>query len=137
MSLFSFGVCVCVSGFDVVAKSTSSPAPAVGASTSKGGKSCAGEGVAQAKSNASAKGNVAEEEEEEEDATGIVRGYKKLDDGRVTTYFNRELSEREKALLAATNTGPRKLVDAASSLPTAPTVRLQIEKQQKEKKAQQ
>ncbi|CAN0017323.1 unnamed protein product [Phaeothamnion confervicola] len=61
------------------------------------------------------------EKEEDDDASAAaassnLRGYKKRDDGRVTTYFNRDLSDAEKALLGST--APKKL--DAMDVPPSP-----------------
>lgn len=44
-----------------------------------------------------------------------LRGYKKTKDGRVTSYFTRELSEEEKAKLAAVPQGPQKIETTTST----------------------
>jgi tetratricopeptide (TPR) repeat protein len=49
------------------------------------------------------------EEEDEAAVLGNVRGYKKLADGRVTTFFNNELSEEAKRLIG--DIAPKKVVD--------------------------
>jgi hypothetical protein len=38
-----------------------------------------------------------------------MRGYKLTSDGKTTSYFTREISEQDKAILAATNAGPQKI----------------------------
>jgi len=50
-------------------------------------------------------------DEADGDSGEVFRGYKKLDDGRTTTFFHREIPAEEKAKLAAAN-APKK-VDAA------------------------
>lgn len=56
-----------------------------------------------------------------------LRGYKKTKDGRVTSYFTRELSPEEQAKLAAAQSGPQKLssttgtTSATASVAAAPT----------------
>ncbi|KAG9412297.1 hypothetical protein AC1031_015228 [Aphanomyces cochlioides] len=55
-----------------------------------------------------AKADVVVEDGEED--LKDVRGYKKLADGRVTTFFNKELSSEEKALIG--NIAPKKIDDA-------------------------
>ncbi|OQR92570.1 hsp90-like protein [Achlya hypogyna] len=51
------------------------------------------------------------EDDEDVDVSG-VRGYKKLADGRVTTFFNNELSEADKALIG--DIAPQKIQDATA-----------------------
>jgi hypothetical protein len=43
-----------------------------------------------------------------------MRGYKKLADGRTTSYFSREITDEDRRLLAETNTGPQR-IDPGSS----------------------
>lgn len=50
-----------------------------------------------------------DDEDEEAAALGNVRGYKKLADGRVTTFFNNELSEEAKRLIG--DIAPKKVED--------------------------
>lgn len=50
-----------------------------------------------------------EDDEDEAAALGNVRGYKKLADGRVTTFFNNELSEEAKRLIG--DIAPKKVAD--------------------------
>ena len=60
---------------------------------------------------ASSSSNVVKEGSQEDSS---MRGYKKTSDGRTTSYFSRELSEEDKRLLAATNTGPQR-IDSSST----------------------
>lgn len=58
--------------------------------------------------------DATEEEEEVNVDKEVVRGYKKLPDGRVTTFFNNTLDEQTKALIG--DIAPKKL-DSAAALP--------------------
>lgn len=50
-----------------------------------------------------------DDDEDAEDVTGHVRGYKKLADGRVTTFFNNELTDEAKRLIG--DIAPKKVED--------------------------
>ena len=53
---------------------------------------------------------------EEGDGGDEMRGYKKTKDGRTTSYFTRELSEKDAAILASSNKGPRRIDSSGNSL---------------------
>lgn len=46
----------------------------------------------------------------------IMRGYKKTADGHTTSYFTRELSDADKAILASTNQSPQRIDGASSAI---------------------
>jgi tetratricopeptide (TPR) repeat protein len=57
--------------------------------------------------------------DEKEESIGIVRGYKRTSDGRVTTFFNNELDETTKSLIG--NIAPKKIdVPATVAVSAAP-----------------
>jgi hypothetical protein len=59
-------------------------------------------------SSASSKSTTVEEDDEDDtELKGHIRGYKKTADGRVTTFFNRDVDENTKALIG--NIAPKKL----------------------------
>jgi len=73
---------------------------------------------------------AAEKKEEEDDSDSEhfteselaqMRGYKKTADGRVTSYFTRELSAEEKAKLEQANAGPKRLDGTADASGTSPS----------------
>lgn len=58
--------------------------------------------------------------DEKEESIGLVRGYKKTSDGRVTTFFNNEMDETTKSLIG--NIAPKKIdVAAAVAVSAAPS----------------
>ena len=59
--------------------------------------------------NSSSSSSTTIESSSEGDVVGSMKGYKKTLDGKTTSYFTREISEEDKAILAATNTGPVRL----------------------------
>jgi hypothetical protein len=62
-----------------------------------------------------AKPASSDDDDEEEQ---ILRGYKTTSDGKKTSYFNRELSAADKALLESNSSGPRLLSSATSASTT-------------------
>ena len=66
---------------------------------------------------------VDDDDELTEKELAMMRGYKKTKDGRTTSYFTREVSEEEKALLQQT-AGPQLIGSATSSAATTPTASL-------------
>lgn len=61
-----------------------------------------------------------EADKDDEELGGVVRGYKKTSDGKVTTFFNNELDESTKALIG--NIAPKKLTDVDPVAVVAPSV---------------
>ena len=58
--------------------------------------------------------------DEKEESIGLVRGYKKTSDGRVTTFFNNEMDETTKSLIG--NIAPKKIdVPASVAVSAAPS----------------
>ena len=64
------------------------------------------------------KDNAIDEELSEQELSQL-RGYKKTKDGRITSYFTREQSEKDKQLLAETLV-PKKLASGEAALPSGP-----------------
>jgi tetratricopeptide (TPR) repeat protein len=63
---------------------------------------------------------VDDDDDEAELAKLNLRGYKKTADGRVTTFFNRDLDEQTKALIG--NIAPKKLDDVSTTINHTPTL---------------
>ncbi|TYZ64156.1 hypothetical protein PybrP1_004450 [[Pythium] brassicae (nom. inval.)] len=68
--------------------------------------------AAAASSSSSSSTTNAAELDDDEKIVGAVRGYKKLADGRVTTFFNNELSEEAKQLIG--DIAPKKVADGSA-----------------------
>lgn len=75
-----------------------------GSSTSPKKSSSVSKPKAAAKSSIASIKTVSDDEDDV-----LMKGYKQLSNGKKTTFFNRELSEADKALLAQSNTGPQKI----------------------------
>jgi len=74
-------------------------------------------------SSSSSKASVIDDVDDDDDENNkeVMRGYKTKSNGAKTTYFNRELSEEDKLLLAASNTGPRRIIEDKALPPVIAT----------------
>ena len=76
-------------------------------------------------SSSSSKASVIDDDDDDDDDDEnnkeVMRGYKTKSNGAKTTYFNRELSEEDKLLLAASNTGPRRIIEDKALPPVIAT----------------